>query len=58
MVEVAKTFRDVLDGRGSAEGASGRLSELYPGVAFANGFVRGQPGFPLRVSPGSIKSCC
>lgn len=45
MVEVAKAFRDVLDGRSSAEGASGRLSELYPGVAFANGFVRGKPGF-------------
>ncbi|MDN5003566.1 U32 family peptidase [Bradyrhizobium sp. GCM10027634] len=47
MVAVARTFRDVLDGRGSAEDASGRLSALYPGVAFANGFVRGQPGFSL-----------
>lgn len=47
MVEVAKTFRDVLDGRRSAEEANGRLSELYPGVAFANGFLRGQPGFSL-----------
>ena len=45
MVAVARTFRDVLDGRGSAEDASGHLSELYPGVAFANGFLRGQPGF-------------
>lgn len=45
MVEVAKTFRDVLDGRRDAEGASSRLSELYPGVDFANGFLRGQPGF-------------
>ncbi len=45
MVEVAKLFRDVIDGRRSADGASGHLSELYPGVAFANGFVRGQPGF-------------
>ncbi|MDA9432411.1 ubiquinone anaerobic biosynthesis protein UbiV [Bradyrhizobium sp. CCBAU 51627] len=45
MVAVARTFRDVLDGRGSAEEASGRLAELYPGVAFANGFLRGQPGF-------------
>lgn len=45
MVEIAKTFRDVLDGRSSAEAASGRLSGLYPGVAFANGFVRGKPGF-------------
>ncbi|WP_177234526.1 ubiquinone anaerobic biosynthesis protein UbiV [Bradyrhizobium sp. cf659] len=45
MVEVAKAFRDVLDGRRSAENGGGRLSELYPGVAFANGFLRGQPGF-------------
>ncbi|MGW1425505.1 ubiquinone anaerobic biosynthesis protein UbiV [Bradyrhizobium manausense] len=45
MVEVARTFRDVLDGGRSAEDAGGRLSELYPGVAFANGFLRGQPGF-------------
>jgi collagenase-like PrtC family protease len=45
MVEVAKTFRDVLDGRSSPEAASSRLCELYPGVAFANGFVRGKPGF-------------
>lgn len=45
MVEVARTFRDVLEGRQSAEDASDRLSGLYPGVAFANGFLRGQPGF-------------
>ncbi|MBR0787198.1 ubiquinone anaerobic biosynthesis protein UbiV [Bradyrhizobium iriomotense] len=47
MVEVAKAFRDMLDGRRDAEDAGGRLSELYPGVAFANGFLRGQPGFSL-----------
>lgn len=45
MVEVARTFRDVLDQRSSVGDAEGRLSELYPGIAFANGFLRGQPGF-------------
>ncbi|MGX4807161.1 ubiquinone anaerobic biosynthesis protein UbiV [Bradyrhizobium guangdongense] len=45
MVAVARTFRDVLDGQRSAEDARGRLAELYPGVAFANGFLRGQAGF-------------
>lgn len=45
MVAVARTFRDVLDGCGSAEDAGNRLSELYPGVTFANGFLRGHPGF-------------
>ncbi|MCS3728498.1 collagenase-like PrtC family protease [Bradyrhizobium betae] len=45
MVEVAKTFRDVLDGRRPADEAGDRLSGLYPGVAFANGFLRAQPGF-------------
>lgn len=47
MVEVARTFRDVLDGRRDADGARDRLSELYPGVAFANGFLGGRPGFSL-----------
>ncbi|MBR0842024.1 U32 family peptidase [Bradyrhizobium liaoningense] len=45
MVDVVRTFRDVLDGREDAEGASRHLSDVYPGVAFANGFLRGQPGF-------------
>ncbi|WP_165405836.1 ubiquinone anaerobic biosynthesis protein UbiV [Bradyrhizobium genosp. SA-3] len=45
MVDVARTFRDVLDGRKSAESASRCLTDLYPGVAFANGFLRGKPGF-------------
>ncbi|UQR67830.1 U32 family peptidase [Bradyrhizobium sp. C-145] len=50
MVGVARTFRDVLDGRNSAESASRRLSDLYPGVAFANGFLRGKPGFSFACS--------
>jgi O2-independent ubiquinone biosynthesis protein UbiV len=45
MVAVARTFRDVLDGRDDAEGGSRRLAGLYPNVPFANGFLHGAPGF-------------
>ena len=44
MVEVAKTFRDVLDGRDDAEGGSRRLARLYPDVPFSNGFLHGAAG--------------
>ena len=44
MVEVAKTFRDVLDGRDDAEGGSWRLARLYPDVPFSNGFLHGVAG--------------
>jgi collagenase-like PrtC family protease len=45
MVEVARVFRDVLDGRDDAEAGSRRLATLYPNVPFANGFLHGAPGF-------------
>lgn len=45
MVAVAKTFRDVLDGRDAAEDGRRRLAELYPDVPFANGFLHGTAGF-------------
>ena len=44
MVEVVKTFRDVLDGRDDAEGGSRRLARLYPDVPFSNGFLHGAAG--------------
>ncbi|WP_029005882.1 ubiquinone anaerobic biosynthesis protein UbiV [Azorhizobium doebereinerae] len=44
MVEVARTFRDVLDGRSEAEAGSEALATLYPAVPFANGFLHGIPG--------------
>jgi collagenase-like PrtC family protease len=44
MVEVAKTFRDVLDGRDDAQGGGRRLAALYPDVPFSNGFIHGRPG--------------
>jgi hypothetical protein len=45
MVEVASTFRDVLEGRAAAEDGRRRLASVYPGVPFANGFLHAQPGF-------------
>lgn len=45
MVAVARTFRDVLDGRDDAEGGRRRLAELYPDVPFSNGFLHGAAGF-------------
>lgn len=45
MVDVAKVFRDVLDGRKDAEAGCRRLEEIYPNVPFANGFLHGAPGF-------------
>jgi collagenase-like PrtC family protease len=53
MVEVAKTFRDVLDGRDDAEAGSRRLATLYPDVPFANGFLHGAAGFSY-VEPDKI----
>lgn len=44
MVAVARIFRDVLDGNRESEDATRALSQIYPGVPFANGFVHGQPG--------------
>ena len=45
MVEVARTFRDVLDGRNTAADGERLLATIYPGVPFANGFLHGAPGF-------------
>jgi len=45
MVAVARTFRDVLDGREDAEGGRQRLAALYPNVLFSNGFLHGAAGF-------------
>ena len=44
MVEVIKTFRDVLDGRGDAEEGGRRLAGLYPHAPFSNGFLHGAAG--------------
>ncbi len=44
MVAVAKTFREVLDGQLDAEEGQKRLAEIYPDVAFSNGFTHGSPG--------------
>ena len=44
MVEVAKVFRDVLDGRDDLDAATRRLAALYPHVPFSNGFLYGAAG--------------
>ena len=44
MVAVAKVFRDVLDGRRDAEGASARLAELVRVAPFSNGFYHAREG--------------
>lgn len=44
MVAVAKTFRAVADGTMDGVEGERRLAEAYPGVPFANGFLRGAPG--------------
>jgi collagenase-like PrtC family protease len=44
MVQVAETFRAVLDGRLEAAVASERLNALKLGAPFSNGFYYGQPG--------------
>lgn len=50
MVAVARLFRDVLDGQLAADAATERLAAIYPGAAFANGFIHGQVG--ARLSGG------
>lgn len=44
MVEVARCFRDVLDGRTSSEEGMARLSSIYPDVPMSNGFLRATMG--------------
>lgn len=44
MVAVAQVFRDVVDGNREHEDATRALSQIYPDVPFANGFVHGQLG--------------
>lgn len=44
MVEVARCFRDVLDGRTSSEEGLTRLSSIYPDVPMSNGFLRATMG--------------
>ena len=44
MVMVARIFRDVIDGKRDHEDATRALSQIYPDVPFANGFVYGRPG--------------
>lgn len=52
MVAVARLFRDVLDGQLAADAATERLAVIYPGAAFANGFIHGQVGARLVASGG------
>lgn len=44
MIAVARTFRDVVEGRDDAERGTRRLAELYPNVPFSNGFLHGAAG--------------
>jgi collagenase-like PrtC family protease len=53
MIEVARVFRAVLDGREDAENGTLRLAQLYPGVPFSNGFLHGSAGF-LFVASGAL----
>ncbi|PJG54351.1 U32 family peptidase [Bradyrhizobium forestalis] len=54
MVAVARTFRDVLDGRHDVAGGHRRLAAAYPGVPFSNGFLWAEPGHVYRgARPGA-----
>ncbi len=44
MVAVASVFRGALDGKHDLDDANARLADLLPEVAFAGGFLDGQPG--------------
>jgi collagenase-like PrtC family protease len=44
MVEVARSFRDVLDGRISSEEGLAKLKSIYPDVPMSNGFLRAAMG--------------
>lgn len=44
MVEVARVFRNVLDGNMSAATGNQALREIYPQAVFTNGFAHGIPG--------------
>lgn len=44
MLEVVKLYAAVRDGAMATDEALARLCSLYPGVAFANGFLHGAPG--------------
>ncbi|PDT88719.1 U32 family peptidase [Bradyrhizobium sp. Y36] len=48
MVEIARIFRDVLDGRDDADGGNRRLAAVYAGVPFSNGFLWAEPGHLYR----------
>ncbi len=55
MVAVARLFRDVADERLDAEEAERRLSEIYPDVPLANGFLHGAAGHVrMGTGPGSL----
>ena len=45
MVEVIRTFRDVIDGREDVSEGNRRLAKLYPNVPCSNGFLHGVAGF-------------
>lgn len=45
MVDVIRTFRDVIDGREDVGEGNRRLAKLYPNVPFSNGFLHGVAGF-------------
>ncbi len=44
MVTVARTFRDVLDGREQIGAATARLSRLVPWASFTDGYYHGREG--------------
>jgi collagenase-like PrtC family protease len=44
MVGVARSFRDVLDGRISSEEGRAKLASIYPDVPMSNGFLRATMG--------------
>lgn len=54
MVDVARTFRDVVDGRKDAEAGCRRLEQIYPNIPFANGFLHGAPGFSYVTSEQAV----
>ena len=58
MVEVIKTFPDVLDDREDAEADNRRLARLCPHAPLCNGFRRGGAGSPIARKALALADLC
>lgn len=53
MVAVTRLFREVVHGNVEPEEGERQLTEIYPGVPLANGFLHGVPGHVRRSASGT-----